>query len=46
MTIVSVDDRSREILSNEHGGIIRAWNYLVRVLDAPGRQTGTSIMSR
>ena len=31
LAIKSIDDAKRELLSNEHGGLVRVWNHLIRV---------------
>jgi hypothetical protein len=31
LAIRSIDDARRELLSNEHGGLVRVWNHLIRV---------------
>src|SRR3989304_4849749 len=31
MRIVRVDEQKRELYSNERGGIVRAWNHLIRI---------------
>jgi hypothetical protein len=36
LTVESIDDRRRELLSDEHGGAIRSWRHLIKVTPLAG----------